>query len=144
VELLRLFIHHPEAAARVRESKVADSFRDRGLAAFVKALLAQHEESGKTDPAALLAETGDKALSELISHVIFESDPFSEKAVLIVDDVINQILQDEVEAGLIKVRQEIEDAHLSGDEGRWRKLLEEQQELLARQREISSGEKKKV
>ncbi len=137
-ELVRLVVQHPEAAARVRESGAAERFQDPGLAAFMSSLLGR-EEAGKMDPAALLPEISDPALSDLISHAIFDRDPFGEKALEMVDEIIARVFQAEIEARLTRLRAAIEDAQQRGDEGQWRSLLEQQQDLLKEHKGIAAG-----
>ena len=139
VELLRLLIHHPETAAAIRESAAVPSLRDPDLAGLIQALLEQEKQTGRMDPGTLLTENFHEGLSDLVSRVIFERDPFKEKAREVVKDVTSRVFRGELEARLVKVRQEIEDAQGQGDEGRWRELLEKQQTLLAEQRTLFSG-----
>ena len=92
----------------------------------------QEQKHGRVDPESLIENTSDKNLEDTISRIIFEKDPFSDKAELVVNDLVRRVMQGEIESRLASLRMEIEDAQTKGDEGKWRALLEEQQELLAR------------
>ncbi|HUT55667.1 MAG TPA: DNA primase [bacterium] len=137
-ELVSLVVHHPETAARVRESGVAGKFQDPEIAALLSALLDQDRE-GRMDPGALLPEISDPALSDLVSHAIFDKDPFGDKALQVVDEIIARVHKAEIESRLISLRAAIEDAQQKGDEGQWRTLLEKQQDLLEEKKGIATG-----
>jgi DNA primase len=132
LELLRLVLHHPETADSLMASGVPDRLLHDQLRAVLALLLQQQRQLGRIDVAAVLPEISDPGLQEWISRVIFENDPYADKAELAVRDLINQVDRGGVEARIQSLRRQIEQAQARGDEGLWRSLLEQQQSLLAR------------
>jgi DNA primase len=139
LDLIRLLILHPETMGLVRDSGVAAKFRDPEMKKLAQDLLDQDRETGRTDPATLIENISDPALSDSVTRVIFDKDPFGEKAMQVAPEIIGRVLQGGIEARLLRLRREIEDAQEKGDEGKWRKLLEEQKTLMLEKREISAG-----
>lgn len=139
-DLVRLLVHHPETAGKIRESGVVAKLRHQGMAEFIQSLLDQERDTGKIDPGNFLHKISDPGLLDRVSRAILENDPFSGMAERAAADAIHHVFQGWDEAKLTKLRNEISEAQEKGNEGLWRRLLEEQHSLLAKQREVVSGE----
>jgi len=138
LEFIRLVLHHPETAPTIADSGALEKFQRQELAGFLTKMIEQYKDGQKADPAILLEDFSDRGLVDWISRVIFENDPFGDKAASLVGDLARGVLRGEIESRLTRVRREIEMAQHSGDEGRWRSLLQAQKDLLFEQRRLSA------
>lgn len=137
-DLVRILVHHPETAEKVREAGAVGTFQNHELKTLAETILAQLESDVKTDPSLFLQKIEDNSLQQWISCVIFEDDPFGDVVSKALADVIRHLSRSEIDAKLARLRREMEEAHKSGDEGMWRALLEKQQSLLSAQKEIAN------
>jgi len=140
LDLLRLIIHHPETIEKIGEARVVEKVRNEYLRAFVEMILARTGKGLSADPGSFLEEIEDGTTRDRVSSLLFENDPFGDKAERVVMDVVKNLFHGDIEAKLASIRREIDDAHKKGDEGRWRNLLEKQQKLLLEKRQIGTGQ----
>ena len=139
LDLLRLLLHHPECSGEVRASAVMEKFSHTGLSEFLGLMLSQEEREGKMDAGSLLHLISDPGLVTRITHVIFEPDPFAGIADRALRDIVRQVRQEHLLGRIRSLSRRLSEAQAAGDEGQWRRLLEEQQRLEAERRELFSG-----
>jgi len=138
MDLLRVLINHPDTAEKIIEGGLADKLQSPEPAGFIRALLDEWSRTGKIDPANFLHKISDPALSEWITRVILENDPFAGAVDKVIDDLANIINRQHVMQQMQKNRIEMNQAQQKGDLELWRSLLEKQQELENRQRSLAA------
>ncbi len=139
MDLLRVLVNHPDTAKRIREERLAEKLESPELFEFVNDLLDEQERTGKLEPANFLHKISDPALSDWITRVILENDPFAGAVDKVIDDLANNINRRHVMQQMQKNRIEMNQAQQNGDLDKWRSLLEKQQELENRQRRLAAA-----
>lgn len=139
LDLIRLLIHHPEWCGRARENQAAALFSHPGLAQVLSRLLAQEEATGRVQAGTLLDEISDPALTDRVSRVIFEKDPFEGIGERAVEDIIRKLKHESIIGRIRALSRELREAQASGDQARCRTILEMQQALETERREINSS-----
>lgn len=139
MDLLRILVNHPEMADKIRVSGAVNKLRNKELAELVQFMLDRQAEHGSVDPGSLIQRITDPLLLDVVTSQYFENDPFSDIVERAVEDVIVNLQQGDIETRLTSLRRRISEAQELGDEGVWRKLVEEQKVLLAEKKEIVSG-----
>ncbi|MFO8057309.1 MAG: DNA primase [bacterium] len=138
LDLVRVLINHPETATRVRQEELASKLESVELAGFVQNLIDTHADTGKLDPAAYIQKISDPALSDWITRVILEDDPFAGAIDKVMNDLAHTINHRHLMQLMQKNRIEMNQAHQKGDLELWRSLLEKQQDLENRQRRLAA------
>ncbi len=136
LDLLRFLIHHPEMAERVRDSGVIDGVTTASVVGFLRDMI----DGPGASPQERLHLLEDENLKDRVTSMLMEKDPFAGPGVAdrAIEDIIFCILQGGIRKRLLSLYREIGEAQEKGDEGRWRRLIEEQSRLLDEQRRMSA------
>ncbi len=140
MDLVRLLVHHPETAERIRSSGVLERLGRDELSGFIRSLIAHESETGRIDPGSLLHQIEDQMIVGWITSMSLGKDPFDGIVDKALNDVILKLEQGDIEDRLSRLQAKIMDAQERGEELLWRRLLEEQQALLQQKQTLSAGE----
>jgi len=140
IDLVRLLVHHPETAAAIRDSGAAHKLQNKEISSLVNAMLDQQENLGTMDLGALISDIEDPLIKNRVSGLVFEKDPFRGIVERVLADVTKRLVEGDIEDRLRSLRRRITEAQDRGEEGLWRSLIEEQQALLQRQKQMLAGE----
>ena len=139
LDLLKIIIHHPECAPEIRKSGALEKLTHSGIAGILSELLVQAETSGKTEPAKVTDKISDPGLSNRITGVILERDPFAGFEAKALQDVIRALDREAIKQSIQALTRQIAEAEKSGDRQRFRELIEQRQALAIEQSRIAGG-----
>ena len=87
----------------------------------------------------LVQQLNSGVLADRITSFMLEKDPFRDVTDKAAGDCIRRVNMGYIDARLLEVQREINEAQESKDEGRWRSLQQKKLTLVSQLKEINSG-----